>query len=39
MLPMSSPDVHPGAAETQQMRVVAAVNVSFLPVIRFEVAH
>jgi AP-1 complex subunit gamma-1 len=28
MLPMSSPDVNPGATETQQMRVVAPVGVS-----------
>jgi len=26
MLPMSSPDVNPGATETQQMRVVAPVG-------------
>ena len=30
MLPMSSPDVNPGATETQQMRVVAPVGVSLL---------
>ena len=29
MLPMSSPDVQPGAVETQQMRVIAPVGVSF----------
>ncbi|KIM72352.1 hypothetical protein PILCRDRAFT_742311 [Piloderma croceum F 1598] len=28
MLPMSSPDVNPGAVETQQMRVVAPVGLS-----------
>ena len=28
MLPMSSPDVNPGATETQQMRVIAPVGVS-----------
>lgn len=27
MLPMSSPDINPGATETQQMRVVAPVGV------------
>lgn len=28
MLPMSNADVHPGATETQQMRVIAPVGVS-----------
>ena len=28
MLPMSSSNVNPGAAETQQMRVIAPVGVS-----------
>ena len=31
MLPMSSPQVNPGATETQQMRVVAPVGVSMIP--------
>lgn len=30
MLPMSNPDVHPGAVETQQMRVIAPVGVRIL---------
>lgn len=29
MLPMSNPDVSPGSVETQQMRVIAPVGVSF----------
>lgn len=31
MLPMSSPDVNPGAVETQQMRVIAPAGASILP--------
>jgi AP-1 complex subunit gamma-1 len=31
MLPMSNPSVNPGSVETQQMRVVAPIGVSFIP--------
>ena len=31
MLPMSNPSVNPGSVETQQMRVVAPIGVSYIP--------
>jgi AP-1 complex subunit gamma-1 len=39
MLPMSNPNINPGAVETQQMRVVAPVGVSYLPSPPFDIEN
>lgn len=39
MLPMSNPNVSPGATETQQMRVVAPVGVSPSPSLIIKISH
>ena len=39
MLPMSNPNINPGAVETQQMRVVAPVGVSYLRFPLFDIEN